>query len=119
MKEREADVPKIFDCFGTTSSAKDEIQVLFGKRDYFSTPKPIKLMKELMRATTTKNSIVLDFFAGSGTVGHACFELNAEDGGERTFILISNNESNICESVTNCRLEKATQMNSGKYVFMR
>lgn len=119
LKEKEADAPKTFDCFGTTSSAKDEIQALFGKRDYFSTPKPLKLMKELIRATTTKNSIVLDFFAGSGTVGHACFELNAENDGERTFILISNNESNICESVTNRRLEKAAQMNSGEYVFMR
>ena len=63
-------------------------------------------MKELARATTSKKSIVLDFFAGSGTVGQAVHELNKEDGGNRTFILISNSESNICKNVTLKRLEK-------------
>lgn len=119
LKEKISDVPVVFDCFGTTSSAKDEIQELFGKRNYFSTPKPLKLMMELIRATTSPTSIVLDFFAGSGTVGHACLELNAEDGGQRNFILISNNESNICEDVTNERLDKATNLLGGRYVFMR
>lgn len=119
LKERESNVPETFDCFGTTSSAKDEINELFGRRDYFSTPKPLKLMKELIRATTKKDSIVLDFFAGSGTVGHACLELNTEDEGERTFILISNKESNICETVTNGRLQKAVNLFGGRYVFMR
>ena len=50
--------------------------------------------------TTDKNSVVMDFFAGSGTVGHAVMDLNKEDGGTRTFILVSNNESNICKNVT-------------------
>lgn len=63
-------------------------------------------MKELIRATTDKNSIVLDFFAGSGTVGHATLNLNIEDSGRRTYILISNNESNICKKVTVKRMEK-------------
>lgn len=105
LKEKEADVPDTFDCFGTTSSAKDEIKDLFGERTYFSTPKPLKLMKELVRATTSKESIVMDYFAGSGTTGHAVGELNKEDGGTRTFVLISNNESNICRNVTKKRLE--------------
>ncbi|MBO4856790.1 MAG: leucine-rich repeat protein [Bacilli bacterium] len=103
--EKDADVPETFDCFGTTSSAKDEINELFGTRDYFSTPKPVKLMKELIRATTDKNSMVLDFFAGSGTVGHAIEELNNEDGGNRHYILVSNSESNICKNVTVKRME--------------
>ena len=107
LKEKEAEAPKTFDCFGTTSSAKDEICELFGRRDYFSTPKPLKLMKEFVRMTTDKNSIVMDFFAGSGTVGHAVVDLNREDSGNRTFILISNNESNICKNVTVKRMEKA------------
>ncbi len=119
LKEKESPVSEVFDCFGTTSSAKDEIKKLFGKRDYFSTPKPLKLMKEFIRATTSPTSIVLDFFAGSGTVGHACLDLNAEDGGQRNFILISNNESNICEEVTDRRLRIATIELGGKYVFMR
>lgn len=107
LVERLDDVPKTFDCFGTTSSAKDEIQAIFGIRDYFSTPKPIKLMKELIRATTNKDSIVMDFFAGSGTTGHACVELNREDNGNRRFLLVSNSESNICQSVTAKRLQMA------------
>lgn len=105
LKEKEASVPEIFDCFGTNSSAKDEIAKLFGNRNFFSTPKPVKLIKELCRATTDKDSIVLDFFAGSGTSGQAVFELNKEDGGERKFILVSNDESNICRSVTMARMD--------------
>lgn len=119
IKEKETTVPEIFDCFGTTSSAKDEICGIFGKRDYFSTPKPLKLIKELIRATTEKDSIIVDFFAGSGTVGHACLELNKEDGGDRKFILISNNESNICEKVANKRLEKAVYINDGSFEFLK
>ena len=107
LLERESEVPETFDCFGTTSSAKDEINEIFGARDYFSTPKPVKLMKELARATTNKDSIVLDFFAGSGTVGQAVHELNKEDSGRRSFILISNSESNICKNVTVKRIEKS------------
>ena len=106
LREKETEVPDVFDCFGTTSSAKDEIQELFGDRNYFSTPKPVKLIKELVRCTTHKNSIVLDFFAGSGTLGQAVKELNDEDDGHRTFILVSNNESNICQNVTVKRMEK-------------
>lgn len=103
--EKENEVPETFDCFGTNSSAKDEIAQIFGRRDYFSTPKPVKLLKELVRATTEKDSVVLDFFAGSGTTGHAVTELNREDGGRRTFILVSNNESDICRQVTMKRME--------------
>ena len=106
LKEKDSKVPAIFDCFGTTSSAKDEIQEIFGDRTYFSTPKPLKLMKELVRATTNKNSIVIDFFAGSGTTGDAVDSLNKEDKGNRSFILISNSENNICKNVTVERLNK-------------
>ena len=105
LKEKESAVPEVWDCFGTTSSAKDEIKELFGNRDYFSTPKPVKLIKEFVRATTGENSIVMDFFAGSGTLGHAVHELNQEDGGNRPFILVSNSESNICRNVTKKRME--------------
>lgn len=105
LKERESKVPSTFRCFGTNSSAKDEIAELFGDRDYFQTPKPLKLMKELIRATSNKDSIILDFFAGSGTVGHAVVDLNKEDGGSRKYILISNIESNICRNVTLKRMQ--------------
>ena len=104
LKEKETPFPDVFDCFGTTSSAKDEIKEIFGDRKAFSTPKPVKLMKELIRATTNKNSLIMDFYAGSGTVGHACVELNKEDGGNRKYILVSNNESNICKNITYKRM---------------
>ncbi|MBP5591464.1 leucine-rich repeat protein [bacterium] len=105
LREKPSSLPEIFDCFGTTSSAKDEIEEIFGRRDYFSTPKPVKLLKELIRATTNRDSIVIDFFAGSGTTGHAVFELNREDRGSRKFILVSNSESDICRNVTMKRMD--------------
>lgn len=105
LKEKESIVPNIFRCFGTNSSAKDEIESIFGDRNSFQTPKPLKLLKELVRATTNKDSIVLDFFAGSGTTGHAVIDLNKADGGNRHYILVSNNESNICKDVTLKRIK--------------
>ena len=67
--------------------------------------KPVRLIKQLIEITTDKNSMVLDFFAGSGTTGQAVLELNKEDGGHRRFILCTNNENNICTDVTYPRLK--------------
>ena len=53
--------------------------------------------------------MVLDFFAGSGTTGHAVMKLNAEDGGKRKFILVTNNENGICEKVTYERLRRVME----------
>lgn len=88
---------------------EDELAYILGDRTIFSTPKPVKLIKEFVRAGSNKNSIVLDFFAGSGTTGHAVMDLNKEDGGNRKFILITNNESNICRKVTIPRTQKAIE----------
>lgn len=60
--------------------------------EYFDFPKPIELVKKCLQIGTRENSIVLDFFAGSGTTGQAVMELNAEDGSNRKFILCTNNE---------------------------
>ena len=108
-EEIEKPLETIIDDFGTTSSAKDELELLLGDRTIFSTPKPVKLIKEFVRAGSNKNSIILDFFAGSGTTGHAVMDLNKEDGGHRKFILITNNESNICRKVTIPRIQKAIE----------
>lgn len=94
----------IIDDMGTNSSAKDELAEILGARDLFQTPKPVKMIKELIRAAGNKNSIVMDFFAGSGTVGQAVWELNSEDRGNRKFILITNSENDICKRVTIPRL---------------
>lgn len=75
--------------------------------DKFPFPKSLYLVKECITATEqNKNGIVLDFFAGSGTTGHAVLELNKQDGGNRKFILNTNNENNICEEVTYERLKR-------------
>lgn len=63
----------------------------------------------MLKIASNKNSIVLDFFAGSGTTGHAVLELNNEDGGNRKFILITNNENNICTDICYPRLKKAVE----------
>ncbi|MDP3314082.1 site-specific DNA-methyltransferase [Lutibacter sp.] len=68
-----------------------------GKFDY---PKPTDLIERLINSISNQSSIILDFFAGSGTTLHATMALNAEDGGKRQCILVTNNENNICEEVT-------------------
>ncbi|MBE6503889.1 MAG: site-specific DNA-methyltransferase [Methanobrevibacter sp.] len=67
--------------------------------------KPIKMLKEFINYHPNKDSIVLDFFAGSGSTGHAVLDLNKEDNGKRKFILCTNNENNICEEITYERLK--------------
>jgi inorganic pyrophosphatase len=104
--ERVQFLESILDGFGTTASAKDELAEFLGNREIFATPKPMRLIKEFIRAASGKNAVVLDFFAGSGTTGHAVMDLNQEDGCKRKFILITNNESNICRDVTIPRIQK-------------
>lgn len=99
----------ILDDLGTTASAKDELAEIFKKSEVFSTPKPVKLIKELIRSASNKESIVMDIFAGSGTAGHAVMELNKEDNGQRKFILITNSENNICQTITIPRIEKSIE----------
>lgn len=74
---------------------------LLGLGDKFSYPKPVQLIKYLISFKSKDQCVtVLDFFAGSGTTLHATMLLNAEDGGSRKCILVTNNENNICEEVT-------------------
>lgn len=70
-----------------TDKASNEIIGLFGSKLEL-TPKPIKLIVDLVDNCTVKNSIVLDFFSGSGTTAHAVMQLNAEDGGNRKHIQV-------------------------------
>lgn len=75
----------------------------------FDYPKPVELVKFLVDAAAKKDSVILDFFAGSGTTGHAVLRLNAEDGGHRSFILCTNNENNICRQITRERIRRAME----------
>lgn len=69
--------------------------------DTFGYPKPVDYIKRLQKMSNANNDYtILDFFAGSGTTLHATMQLNAEDGGHRKCILVTNNENNICEEVT-------------------
>jgi adenine specific DNA methylase Mod len=95
---------------GTTSSAKDEIAQLLGKREIFSTPKPMRLLEEIIRISSKKDSIILDFFAGSGTTGHATMSLNQSDGGRRKFILVTNDENDTCKNVTIPRIKRSIEV---------
>ena len=82
-----------------------------GGVSFKSGKKPIRLIKQLISSVTdlekNKEITVLDFFAGSGTTGEAVLELNLEDGGNRNFILCTNNENNICEDITYKRILNA------------
>ncbi len=108
-------------------NGKNDLEEL-GLGEFFNYPKPKSLIKELVLGATflSKTGNILDFFAGSGTTGHAVLELNKEDGGNRKFILCTNNEVNglekelkerglsdkeiqeygICRKITYPRLEK-------------
>jgi len=72
----------------------------------FDNPKPISLMSYFLEVASHKDALILDFFAGSGTTGHAVMELNKQDGGQRKFILCTNNENNICRDVTYERIKR-------------
>ena len=84
-----------------------ELQNIFSlSKSPFNNPKPSSLLKYLLEGVGDKTSICLDFFAGSGTFGHAIQDLNNQDGGDRTFIVCTNNENDICKKVTYPRLNK-------------
>lgn len=76
-----------------------------GDVEFANGKKPVRLIKQLIKWNNVKDAIILDFFAGSGTTGQAVLELNKEDGGNRRFILCTNNENNICTDVTYPRLK--------------
>ena len=87
------------------------VKEILGK-GVFDYPKSVFLLKRVIELASKNNSIILDFFAGSGTTGQAVLELNKEDGGNRTFILCTNNEktdmnpNGIAYDVTSKRLKR-------------
>ncbi|WP_322098514.1 site-specific DNA-methyltransferase [Mycoplasma bradburyae] len=86
-----------------------EMIEIFSDKNIFAFPKPVDLIKYLLNICANKNARVLDFFAGSGTTAHAVMQLNCEDGGNRTFTLVTNNENNIGYGITYERLYRITQ----------
>lgn len=75
-------------------------------QNIFKFPKSVGLIEFCLNLFEDKNLTILDFFAGSGTTGHAVLSLNSKDNGNRKFILCTNNENEICEKVTYTRISK-------------
>ncbi|HHW4681464.1 MAG TPA: site-specific DNA-methyltransferase, partial [Xylella taiwanensis] len=103
----------IWNDVGTATEATKELMAIFNGEKMFNTPKPVSLIERILSVATDKEAWVLDFFAGSGTTAHAVAKLNAEDGGHRKFILISNTEAteeqpdkNLCRDVCAERLRR-------------
>ena len=90
------------------ADAANDIKTIFNSKA-FSYAKRIELIKLFINLIANKKGIILDFFAGSGTTLHATMQLNAEDGGHRQCILVTNNENNICEEVTYERNRRVIQ----------
>ena len=97
---------KFPDTVGMSQDGTKEITEIL-KEKAFLYPKSLELIKFLLQLSTFNSqfSTVLDFFAGSGTTGHAVLKLNSEDGGHRKFILCTNNENGICRDITYQRLK--------------
>lgn len=102
---REITPKSILENLGSAFGANDFLETIIQNRQ-FTTTKPIALLKRLLEVASKNNSLILDFFAGSGTAGQAVLELNKEDGGNRKFILVTNNENNIGLDVTYERLHR-------------
>jgi adenine-specific DNA-methyltransferase len=78
----------IWDFVPLNTNGSNEMGEIFGNPTIFESPKPIGLIQELLKLGTTPDAVVMDFFAGSGTTGHAVFAQNIADSGMRRFVLI-------------------------------
>lgn len=106
---------------GTNDEAAKDIKAVFGSKA-FNYAKPVSLIRELVRQSTGPDDLVLDFFAGSATTAQAVMELNAEDAGDRRFIMVSSTEAtaddpekNICRDVTAERIRRLNASEDKKF----
>ncbi len=83
--------PSILPLYGMVSESTDQLSDLLGGH-FFESPKPTNMIKDFLSWFSNENDLILDFFAGSGTTGHAVMDLNAEDGGNRKYILVQLDE---------------------------
>lgn len=115
------DEERLFVRSGTTGEGTKEIRNVFGEAA-FNYAKPVSLIRELVRQSTGPDDLVLDFFAGSATTAQAVIELNAEDGANRRFIMVSSTEAtedepdkNLCRDVTAERIRLLNASDEKKY----
>ena len=90
-----------------SKSGTEELYKMFDGEKVFRNPKPMKLMKFIIEQATSKNDVVLDFFAGSGTTGHAVLKTNKEDKGDRKFILVE--QTDFINTVLCPRIQRAME----------
>lgn len=105
LSENEKSLPKSIVFFDSQASTK----WMKSQNLDFPFPKALDYIKYIGSMYPNSNATFLDFFAGSGTTLHATMQLNAEDGGHRKCILVTNNENNICEEVTYERNKRVIQ----------
>ena len=92
---------------GHNQEGARELKSIFDGKVVFTNPKPTRLIERIIKMGSKDNSIILDFFAGSGTLGHAVLKYNASnERSNRRFILCTNNENNICRDVTYERIKR-------------
>lgn len=92
---------------GSNRTSKNEMRSIFSENASFDTPKPSLLIQRILQIATEKDSLVLDSFAGSGSTGHAVLKQNAEDGGNRKFIMVEM-LPNIAGSITAERVRRVS-----------
>ena len=104
--------PNSFIVSGMNQEGTTSVQDIFGSKA-FNYTKPVSLIREIVRQAVSPFDTVLDFFAGSATTAQAVMELNAEDGGDRRFIVVSSTEAtidepdkNLCRDVTSERIRR-------------
>ena len=93
------------DGWGSNEDGDNELRDFFGKK-VFDYPKPTRLIIKLILSTRIKDATILDFMAGTGTTAHAVLRSNELDGGNRQFIMCTNNEADICETICYPRISK-------------
>src|SRR3989338_1067191 len=95
------------DTYGTSEKGKSELTDILGTNEHeFETVKPVNLIKKLLFHINKKDCTVLDFFAGSGTTGHAVMELNKRDKGTRQVILVTSDENKIMKDICYPRIKR-------------
>ncbi|MYA71101.1 site-specific DNA-methyltransferase [Candidatus Poribacteria bacterium] len=108
---QEGQPPDVFlspEIVGFNKEGTTELRNIFGEGGVFPQPKPVKFIKFLLELLRSKDAIILDSFAGSGTTAHAVMEQNREDGGSRRFILVEV-EPKIAREITAVRLERVSE----------
>ena len=106
-----------YDEVGHNDEAKKELKNLFSGNAPFDTPKPTRLVKRMLDIATTHDSTVLDFFSGSGTTAQAIMQKNAEDSGNRHYILVQlKEECNVANYSNLCEIGKERIRRAGKKI---